>query len=156
MNKKIGTLAIMLCLLLLAINIYINTKAIEDYQEQIQQINTRIQLLDKQIKEFLDKWNVEIMEATAYAPADNRSGLCTDSNPSLTATGSTPGPGTVAVNPKVIKYGTRLWVQGYGWGQALDTGAAMRKRTDLIDVYMDTHSKAMEWGRRKVVVVWEK
>ena len=52
-------------------------------------------------------------------------------------------------------YGTRLWVQGYGWGQALDTGGMIRAREDLIDVFKDTYEEAIHWGRRKVIVVWE-
>src|SRR5258708_6715988 len=29
--------------------------------------------------------------------------------------------GTIAVDPRVIPYGSRIYVPGYGWGRALDT-----------------------------------
>ena len=38
------------------------------------------------------------MEASGYAPYDNKSGICADDNPNSTATGSKPGPGTITVD----------------------------------------------------------
>jgi len=127
---------------------------IEIMKLEVKQLRLEQQELSKQVREFLDKWNIAVMEATAYAPADNQSGMCADSNPLLTATGTRPGPGTIAVNPKLISYRSNMWVQGYGWGKALDTGGMIRARDDLIDVYKDTYKQALAWGRRKVVVVW--
>lgn len=98
-------------------------------------------------------WHVTWMWATGYAPLDNKSGTCTDGDPTKTATGTYPTWGTIAVNPKIIPYGTKMYVEGYGWGVAEDTGAAIRARTDLIDLYFDTYEQAMAWGRRQVMVV---
>jgi 3D (Asp-Asp-Asp) domain-containing protein len=140
----------------------INIKAqIHEYSIEVQRMQIEVEMLRleqqeliKQVRNFVDKWNIAIMEATAYAPIDNKSGVCADDNPLLTATGARPGPGTIAVNPKVIPYQSQMWVQGYGWGKALDTGGIIRARDDLIDVYQDTYSEAIKWGRRKVVVIW--
>ncbi|MBC7340849.1 MAG: 3D domain-containing protein [Clostridia bacterium] len=79
------------------------------------------------------------MWATAYTHTGNR-----------TATGTWPEVGTVAVDPKVIPLGTRLWVEGYGWGTALDTGRLIRGRR--IDVFMPSRAEALEWGRKRVRV----
>lgn len=67
-----------------------------------------------------------------------------------TAIGKRPGPGTVAVDPRVIPLGTRLFVEGYGYGRAEDVGSAIKG--ERIDVYFDTREEAWRWGRRKVKV----
>lgn len=90
---------------------------------------------------------------TAYAPLDNKSGICADGNPSVTSTGTYPKRGTVAVNPKVFSYGTEFYIPGYGFGTAEDTGGAIRRSTRKIDVVMDSYEEAMEWGVREVFVV---
>lgn len=91
---------------------------------------------------------------TAYAPYDNQSGICADENPSVTSTGTTPGWGTIAVDPDVIPYGTLLYVPGYGIGIASDTGAALRLYPGVaIDVYMDTYDEAMQWGSQTLDII---
>lgn len=108
------------------------------------------------IYQELDKYDVFEFEATGYAPFDNVSGSCSDGDPNTTATGTRPKHGTIAVNPKVIPYGTKIYVEGYGWGVAEDTGGAIRAREDLIDLYFDTYEEAINWGRRNVKIYVEK
>lgn len=127
---------------------------VQRMQVEVEQLKLEQQEMIRQLKSFLDKWNIAVMEATAYSPFDNRSGICADGNPSFTATGARPGPGTIAVNPSVIPYQSQMWVQGYGWGRAEDTGGIIRGRDDLIDVFQWSYDEAIKWGRRKVVVVW--
>ncbi len=43
----------------------------------------------------------------------------------VTATGTTVQKGTVAVDPSVIPLGTRMYIPGYGYGVAEDTGSAI-------------------------------
>lgn len=43
----------------------------------------------------------------------------------ITATGTTVRKGTVAVDPSVIPLGTRMYIPGYGYGTAEDTGGAV-------------------------------
>ena len=94
------------------------------------------------------------MEVTAYAPLDPLAveGMCHDGNPEMTAIGTRPAHGTVAVNPKIIPYGTEMYISGYGWGRAEDTGGLIRERHDLIDVFVETQKEALEWGRQRVTV----
>ena len=42
-----------------------------------------------------------------------------------TATGTTVRKGTVAVDPRIIPLGTRMYIPGYGYGVAEDTGGAI-------------------------------
>ena len=82
---------------------------------------------------------VMFMEATAYTWTGNR-----------TATGTWPSRGTVAVDPRIIPLGTKLYIEGYGHAVAEDTGGAIKG--NIIDLYMDDRSECLNWGRRQVEV----
>ncbi len=84
-----------------------------------------------------------IMESTAYTGGG------------LTATGFKPvhnpdGISTVAVDPNVIPLGSKVYVSGYGVAHASDTGGAIKG--NIVDVYFNTHSECISWGRRQVEV----
>lgn len=91
---------------------------------------------------------------TAYAPYDNKSGMCNDGTPDTTATNTKPKRGTIAADPKRIPYGTKLYIPEYGYGIVEDTGGALRKDKDniRIDVYMDTYEEAIEWGKKEIII----
>lgn len=91
---------------------------------------------------------------TAYAPYDNKSGMCNDGTPDTTATNTKPKRGTIAADPKRIPYGTKLYIPEYGYGIVEDTGSALRKDKDniRIDVYMDTYEEAIEWGKKEMII----
>ena len=62
----------------------------------------------------------------------------------------------IAVDPNVIPLNSKVYVEGlygawdYGYAIAADTGSAIK---DLkIDLYMDTHEEALQWGRKNVKV----
>ncbi|OQB13989.1 MAG: Cell wall-binding protein YocH precursor [Firmicutes bacterium ADurb.Bin193] len=73
-----------------------------------------------------------------------------------TATGTTTKVGTVAVDPKVIPLGTRLYIEApdgswtYGSAVAADTGGAIKG--NKIDLYMETYQEAIKFGRRTAKV----
>lgn len=77
--------------------------------------------------------------ATAYTHTGNR-----------TKTGVWPRVGTIAVDPTVIPLGTRLYVEGYGFGVAQDVGSAIKG--NRIDVFLDTEAATARWGVRQVKV----
>lgn len=63
----------------------------------------------------------------------------------LTATGTYVTPGrTIAVDPKVIPYGTQVYIAGYGWRTAEDCGGSVDG--NHIDVAVDTHAQASDMG----------
>ena len=66
-----------------------------------------------------------------------------------TATGGQAGPGSIAVDPAVIPLGSHLYVTGYGYGWAVDTGSAIKGT--LIDVWYPC-DQASQWGRRSVTI----
>lgn len=65
-----------------------------------------------------------------------------------TAVGAKTRKGIIAVDPKVIPFGTRLYVQGYGYGVAADTGGMIKGKK--IDLFFDSEQEAVNWGKRKV------
>ena len=67
-----------------------------------------------------------------------------------TATGTAPGYGTVAVDPSVIPLGTRMYIPGYGYCVARDTGGAIKGTR--IDLFFETYAQAIGWGRRSVTI----
>ncbi|MCU7679159.1 3D domain-containing protein [Bacillus thuringiensis] len=64
--------------------------------------------------------------------------------------GKNPNIKLIAVDPKVIKLGTKVWVEGYGEAIAGDTGGAIKG--NRIDVLFPTEKQAREWGRKKVKI----
>jgi peptidoglycan DL-endopeptidase CwlO len=70
--------------------------------------------------------------------------------PGRTATGSTVGWGSVAVDPSVIPLGSRLRIPGYGFGVASDVGGAIQGAR--IDVWFPTEAQALAWGNRVVTI----
>ena len=67
-----------------------------------------------------------------------------------TVRGTATKKGTVAADPKVFPFGTRLAIPGYGTGVVEDVGGAIKGRH--IDVWFSTHEAALRWGRRELAV----
>jgi 3D (Asp-Asp-Asp) domain-containing protein len=66
-----------------------------------------------------------------------------------TATGSQAGPGTIAVDPSVIPFGTVLRMNGYK-GTAKDTGGAIKGHR--LDIWMATDQDCFNWGDQTLEV----
>ncbi len=62
-----------------------------------------------------------------------------------------PEKGTIAADTRYYPFGTEMFVPGYGWGIVEDRGGAI-KGPHRIDLYFDSHSDALNWGRKKVHV----
>ena len=88
------------------------------------------------------------MESTAYDPGPLSCGPnCTG----RTKLGLKATKGIVAVDPRVIPLGTRVFVDGYGEALAADVGGAIKG--NRIDVCFDSRREALNWGRRTVQVM---
>jgi 3D (Asp-Asp-Asp) domain-containing protein len=87
------------------------------------------------------------MEATAYDSGPSSTGRAFDN---VTATGAKAEYGIVAVDPRVIPLGTKLFIEGYGYAVAKDVGGAIKGLR--IDLFFESHKEAIQFGRRHVKV----
>lgn len=83
------------------------------------------------------------VRATAYTYTGNK---C--------STGVAPQPGYIAVNPKVIPYGTKMYIKTvdgkyiYGYAVAADTGGFIRKHPTGVDLFFTSESACDAFGVR--------
>lgn len=98
-----------------------------------------------------------VMSSTAYDATFESTGK----NPGhpqygITRSGTKVRPGVVAVDPKVIPLGTKLYVKSldgrpdYGFASAEDTGGAIKG--NKIDLYFESPEDVRKYGRRNVLV----
>ena len=83
------------------------------------------------------------------------------SGPGRTATGRGVRPGYIAVNPKQIPYGTKMWIVSndgryvYGYASAEDTGGFTKwtgNRATICDLYFPDRASMNAFGRRQVTI----
>lgn len=89
-------------------------------------------------------------EVTKYIPRSADYGRFNDG---LTSTMKKADPGAriAAVDPTLVPYGSRIWIEGLGWYNAQDCGSAIKGfRLDLLTA---TREEAMEFGRQRRFVI---
>jgi len=86
------------------------------------------------------------MIATAYYPGDPLAWK----DGTITRLGNKMQQGIVAVDPRVIPLRTRVYVPGYGYGYAGDTGSAIKGKR--IDLGVDNAVEEKHWMHKKVTV----
>lgn len=83
--------------------------------------------------------NHKPVEATAYTHSG-----------ALTYIGMTVREGMVAVDPTQISLGSHLYIPGYGYGIAGDTGGAIKSAR--VDLFKNSYDAAIQFGRRQMNV----
>lgn len=67
----------------------------------------------------------------------------------ITSTGTVPRWGTIAVDPNVIPYGSKVYIPQFGMTFiAEDCGGAIKG--NKIDIFMGSEGEAYSWGRRSI------
>jgi len=90
-----------------------------------------------------------VVQATAYSHLDEGCDM-------ITSTGTTVHIGTVAVDPRLIPYGTRMYIVSndgefvYGVSTAEDCGGAIIDKR--IDLYYPTKAQCFDFGRRDCTI----
>ena len=87
------------------------------------------------------------MKASAYDPSPATIGPGATGR---TATGMRAAFGVVAVDPRVIPLGSLLYIEGYGFAIASDTGGDIKG--NRIDLCYDRRRRALNFGRQTVTV----
>lgn len=101
--------------------------------------------------EVLTYTDTDTIRATAYTHTDVGCDL-------ITATGTTVHWGTVAVDPRYIPYGTRMFIVAndgsfvYGIAVAEDCGGDIKG--DRMDLYMPTYEECMQFGRKVCTIYY--
>ena len=88
-----------------------------------------------------------IVSSTAYTASCNGCSGVTAIGIDLRAN---PNAKVIAVDPNIIPLGTKVYVEGYGYAVAGDTGGAIKGYK--IDVFIPTTAEAFRWGNRKVKI----
>ena len=76
----------------------------------------------------------------------------------ITSTGKRAQTGYIAVDPKEIPYGTEMYIVSadgqyvYGYCIAADTGGFIHSVDWTVDLYMNSESQCVNWGRRSVII----
>lgn len=108
--------------------------------------DNHIYLPDGQVLSYTDTMQVK---ATAYSHLDQGCDM-------ITATGTTVHHGTVAVDPRIIPLGTRMFIVTndgayvYGISTAEDTGSSIKQAK--IDLYFPTKALCFQFGIRDATV----
>lgn len=103
-------------------------------------------------KDELNASKVLVCTATAYDASPASNGIYAGQ----TATGMKPAYGVVAVDPRVIPLGSKLYIEAvdgswtYGYAIAGDTGGAIKG--NKVDLFHDTAYECRQFGRRQAKV----
>ncbi|MBW9157683.1 3D domain-containing protein [Clostridium tagluense] len=88
------------------------------------------------------------VKATAYSAADGINSAYTSSGKK--AVRNPNGYSTIAVDPRIIPMGTKLYVEGYGYAVAADTGSGIKG--NFVDVFFNTNAEVSNWGVKYIKV----
>lgn len=83
-------------------------------------------------------------ESTGKQPGDAGYGITSSGNPVVEGV-------TIAVDPEVIPIGSRVYIEGFGYRVAQDTGGAIKG--NRIDIYMADVAEARQFGVKRNVRV---
>ena len=125
-------------------------------RERIAEMKDQQTELGDRMESWLNAWEVEIWESTAYAPLDSRAieGMCYSGDPRITTSGTKTTPGVTAAAGPDVEFGTKAYVAGDGPRVVQDRGERIGNRD--IDLAVATREEALDWGRRMVTVIWER
>jgi len=125
----------------------ISEKKVTEKQDKVVAVGTKA-LPVQQVVSRGNEGGKEIMvSSTAYTAHCNGCSGRTASGINLRAN---PNVKVIAVDPSFIPLGTKVYVEGYGYAVAADTGSAIKGHK--IDVFFPSKSEAYRWGRKTVKI----
>ena len=148
-NTKVVTVILaIVCVVLLGVDIYQNNQFNRAIQQQTDSYK-ELMLAQQPDMQELPFQKLGRFKLSWYSPKE----LGKEKPEQLhTSTGKIPKEGrTIAVDPKLIPYGSIVYIQDYGLYVAEDCGGAIKG--NRIDVFTASYSKALSMGH-KVAQVW--
>lgn len=95
-----------------------------------------------------ERVSLGVFTVYAYCPCET---CCGQWSGGPTASGVMPEEGrTVAADWDVLPAGAEVYISGVGWRTVEDTGSGITGNT--LDLYMDSHQDALEWGVREIEI----
>jgi 3D (Asp-Asp-Asp) domain-containing protein len=156
------TFVIAVVLLLQAVTTHDLVNRVNDLEDRLSTTQDQLLTLSKDQKRlseavltWLESWQLDMFESSAYSPLDDRNGLSSWGDGEYMAAGVKTRDHldtAIAVDPDVVPLGSRVFIIGFGWRKALDTGGAIRG--NKIDICMRSYEQAINYGRQKVLVMW--
>lgn len=121
---------------------HVSSELIQEMKPLVRKVGTAetVEIYTGEISRYKE---IFTMEATAYLPTDGN-------GEGITKMGTLARYGVVAVDPRVIPLGTRLFIPGYGVAVAEDTGGDILG--NRIDLCMEDYTACMVFGRRMMPV----
>jgi 3D (Asp-Asp-Asp) domain-containing protein/peptidoglycan hydrolase CwlO-like protein len=116
-----------------------------EIQNLLSEIKKRIAMIQPPGLTLVGEWD---MVATAYH-AFGRGGNDINGD-GITAIGLRARKGIVAVDPRVIPLGTKLYIPGYGEALAADTGSWIKG--NRIDLCFETLEECYRYGRKRIKI----
>lgn len=159
-------------LLIVGVLLYNMMGLIDEKYNQQQIINTlnqqiiKIELEKEKLQSYINtmedelnhynQFDIDIAEITGYAPLDPNAveGMCYSGDPSITASGANVVVGETIAGAKSIPFGTKVWIEGFGWREVQDRGGMITE--GKFDIAVNTKKEAYQIGRREVLIVIER
>jgi 3D (Asp-Asp-Asp) domain-containing protein len=126
--------------IIVSINMFLTSSHAMETKTKMKNVShTRIETQTTMTQSRQVKYSLKV-GATAY---------CGDT---ITSTGKRPVEGTtIAVDPKVIPYGTKVYIPEFNRVfTAEDCGSAIKG--NRIDIFMNDYDRCMEWGYQNITI----
>lgn len=124
----------------------VKEKTVKEKQDKVVAVGTKV--IAQTVSRGTDNVSKEFtVSSTAYTAHCNGCSGYTATGINLRAN---PNIKVIAVDPRVIPLGTKVYVEGYGYAVAADTGSSIKG--NKIDVFFATKAEAYRWGRKTVKI----
>lgn len=125
----------------------VNEKTMKEKQDKVVAMGTKVIVAQVSRGSSEPEGKEIYVSSTAYTANCNGCSGYTATGLNLRAN---PNAKVIAVDPRVIPLGTKVYVEGYGYAIAADTGSAIKGFK--IDVFFPSKSDAFRWGNKRVKI----
>ena len=120
----------------------------EKVKERLEDISDDVKR-NKEFRQDLEPFAMREMEITAYAPNCPQAveGECYAGDPNITASGAQVVVGDTVAAGEALPFGTRVYIEGYGWRTVTDRGGAIGNNN--LDIAVNSREEARRIGRQQ-------